>query len=93
MQNSETLKHLPVYIRYSDLVVANIVRNWPSLQRLVAEENFPPGRLFGPNTRAWTVDEVQAWLAARPTARKIVPITARHPRVLRKRVKAGAKGK
>jgi predicted DNA-binding transcriptional regulator AlpA len=41
--------------------------------RLIDEEGFPPGAMLGRNTRAWALDEVEAWLAARPTARKAVP--------------------
>jgi hypothetical protein len=28
--------------------------------------------MLGRNTRAWALDEVEAWLAARPTAKKVV---------------------
>jgi hypothetical protein len=64
---------LPVFLRYGDLVAANIVRNWPSLLRLIDEEGFPAGAMLSRNVRAWALDEVMAWLATRPTARKIVP--------------------
>jgi predicted DNA-binding transcriptional regulator AlpA len=60
------------YVRFSDLVEANIVGNWPSLLRLIDHESFPAGILIGRNTRAWPLDEVQNWLAARPSARKAV---------------------
>lgn len=63
---------LPVFVRFRDLVDANIVRNWPTLLRLIDEDGFPPGVMLGRNTRAWALDEVEAWLAARPTARKVV---------------------
>jgi predicted DNA-binding transcriptional regulator AlpA len=64
---------LPTYVRFRDLVDACIVGNWPTLSRLIDEQNFPAGVMLGKNTRAWRLDEVQAWLAALPTARKIVP--------------------
>jgi predicted DNA-binding transcriptional regulator AlpA len=32
--------------------------------RLIDEEGFPPGAMLGRNTRAWALDEVEAWLAA-----------------------------
>jgi predicted DNA-binding transcriptional regulator AlpA len=64
---------LPIYVRFRDLVAAGIVRNWPTLIRLVDQQGFPPGRLLGPNTRVWTVDEVEAWIASRPTERKVIP--------------------
>jgi Prophage CP4-57 regulatory protein (AlpA) len=63
---------LPTFVRFRDLVDANIVRNWPTLLRLIDEEGFPPGAMLGRNTRAWALDEVEAWLAD-PTARKAVP--------------------
>jgi Prophage CP4-57 regulatory protein (AlpA) len=66
-------QRLPIYVRFHDLVGANIVRNWPTLLRLIDEEGFPPGVMLGRNTRAWALDEVEAWLATRPTARKTVP--------------------
>jgi hypothetical protein len=76
---------LPTYVRYADLVAAGIVANWTTLLRLIDDEGFPPGTMIGPNTRAWRVDEVEAWLASRPTARKAVSPDAVHPRVRDKR--------
>jgi predicted DNA-binding transcriptional regulator AlpA len=61
---------LPKYVRYADLVAAGICRNWPALLRLVDTEGFPEGVWLGRNTRAWSLDAVQAWLKTRPTARK-----------------------
>ncbi len=63
---------LPVHVRFHDLVAAGIVRNWPTLLRLIDQENFPPGVMIGRNTRAWALADVEAWLASRPTARKPV---------------------
>ena len=63
---------LPVYVRFNDLVRANIATSWPQVLRMIEGENFPTGIMLGPNTRAWRLDLVEAWLAARPTARKIV---------------------
>ena len=70
---------LPVYVRYADLVAAGIVANWTTLLRLIDAEDFPAGTMIGANTRAWRVDEVEAWLASRPSARKIMPPGARPP--------------
>jgi hypothetical protein len=61
------------YLRYSDLVEANVVNNWTQLLRLIDLENFPVGIMLSPNCRAWRLDQVEAWLADRPTARKIPP--------------------
>ena len=66
-------QRLPIYLRFDDLVAANIVRNWTTLKRLLDEDGFPPGVMLGRNTRAWSLAAVAAWLAARPMARKPVP--------------------
>jgi predicted DNA-binding transcriptional regulator AlpA len=66
-------RRLPVYVRFRHLVEHGIVASWQSLLRLIDEDGFPEGTMLGRNTRAWTVDEVQEWLANRPSARKIVP--------------------
>lgn len=76
---------LPTFVRYSDLVAAGIVSNWTTLLRLIDDEGFPIGTMIGPNSRAWRLDEVEAWLASRPSARKVVPPDAAHPRVRNKR--------
>lgn len=75
----------PIYVRYADLVAAGIVANWTTLLRLIDEDGFPVGVLIGRNTRAWRVDQVEAWLASRPMARKVIPPDAVHPRVRHKR--------
>jgi predicted DNA-binding transcriptional regulator AlpA len=60
-------------VRFADLKQAGLVRNWPTLLRLIDNNGFPPGFLLGRNTRVWVLDDVQAWIAARPIARKIMP--------------------
>jgi predicted DNA-binding transcriptional regulator AlpA len=75
----------PIFVRYADLEAAGFVASWTQLLRMIDDEGFPPGVMIGPNTRAWRVDEVEAWLASRPTARKAVPPDAVHPRVRDKR--------
>ena len=62
-----------VHIKLADLKARHIVENWPTLSRRIREEGFPPGRLLGPNTRAWTEAEIDEWLASRPTAPKPAP--------------------
>jgi predicted DNA-binding transcriptional regulator AlpA len=64
---------LPVYLRYPDLVAAGVVTSWMAVNRLIDAENFPPGVLLSANTRAWRRDEVEAWLASRPSGKKPVP--------------------
>ena len=72
---------LPQFLRFTDLFAAGITSNWTHLSRLIRDENFPCGRLLSPNLRAWTVDEVTAWLATRPVERKkITPPTRRTKR-------------
>ena len=57
-------------IRFRDLQERGIVQNWPQLKRLVTAHNFPAGLYLSANSRAWFEDEIDAWLDARPTARK-----------------------
>ena len=49
------------------LVARNIVRNRVTLGRWIENNDFPPGFLIGPNSRAWPEDQVEAWLVARAT--------------------------
>jgi predicted DNA-binding transcriptional regulator AlpA len=64
---------LPVFVRYQHLEAAGIASSWQALSRLIDNDGFPEGIMLGRNTRAWQLDEVEAWIANRPTARKIVP--------------------
>jgi predicted DNA-binding transcriptional regulator AlpA len=64
---------LPVYVRYRDIEASGIARNWPTLLRLIAEEDFPQGVMLSRNIRAWRLNEIETWLANRPTERKPVP--------------------
>lgn len=75
----------PVFVRYEDLVAAGFVGSWTQLLRMIDDEGFPAGTLLSANVRAWRLDEMEAWLAARPMARKAVPPDAVHPRVRDKR--------
>ena len=70
---------LPLLVRYSDLVERGIVSSWMQLSQFIDNQGFPVGRLLGANTRAWTLDEVNAWLAARPTGKKPVPGRTTNP--------------
>jgi hypothetical protein len=58
------------WIRYADLKRAGIVGNWTQLLRLIELQNFPPGTMLSPHVRAWTVSEIEDWLATRPVAGK-----------------------
>ena len=55
-------------LRFADLKSRGVVANWVTLRRWIDREGFPPGRMVGPNTRAWTEDEIETWLASRPIA-------------------------
>jgi hypothetical protein len=61
---------MTAFLRFSDLKARNLFNNWPTLNERIKRDGFPPGRLIGPNMRAWTEEEVADWLATRPTARK-----------------------
>ena len=64
------------YLRFADLVERRIVNNRTTLNRWIEDYGFPPGRLLGPNTRAWTTDEVDVWLEERPAQRDAERVAA-----------------
>jgi predicted DNA-binding transcriptional regulator AlpA len=57
-------------LRFPDLKALGIVNNRVQLGRLIQNHGFPPGRLLGPNTRAWTEIEIQNWVDSRPIVRE-----------------------
>jgi predicted DNA-binding transcriptional regulator AlpA len=57
---------MTILLRFCDLKARGVARNWPQLNRLIELEGFPPGRKLSPNTRVWTEDEVEAFIASRP---------------------------
>ena len=57
-------------IRYTDLVAKRIVNSRMTLKRLIDNQGFPAGVLVTPNSRAWNEEEVDVWIAGRPSARK-----------------------
>jgi len=66
---------MTIFLRYRDLEARGIVRSWAALRYKLRNNGFPSGRYLGPNTRAWTEDEVQAWLDALPTAKPVKATT------------------
>jgi hypothetical protein len=64
---------LPQQLRFSDLKARGVVTNWVTLANWIQREDFPPGRLVGPNTRLWNEPDVVAWLASRPVKTKPAP--------------------
>ena len=61
------------WLRFTDLQDRGVINSWPMLRRRVERDGFPAGRMLGPNTRAWSEDEVQAWLDSRPIDKKAAP--------------------
>jgi predicted DNA-binding transcriptional regulator AlpA len=61
------------FLRYRDLVDRGIVRNRVTLKNWIRNLGFPAGRLIGPNSRAWSESEVEAWLDSRPSTPKAAP--------------------
>lgn len=55
-------------LRFKHLQERRIVNNRVTLSRWQSLYGFPPGRMIGPNTRVWTEEEIDEWLASRPTA-------------------------
>jgi DNA-binding transcriptional regulator YiaG/predicted DNA-binding transcriptional regulator AlpA len=64
------MRAMKKFLRFADLKAAGIANSWPMLRHRIERDGFPRGRLLGPNTRAWTEEEIDAWLASRPTAPK-----------------------
>jgi predicted DNA-binding transcriptional regulator AlpA len=56
-------------LRYPELLTAGIIKNRVDLGSKIKFYGFPPGRLLGPNTRAWTEPEVMTWWDSRPVER------------------------
>jgi predicted DNA-binding transcriptional regulator AlpA len=57
-------------LRFSDLRSRGIVNNRVTLSDWIKTQGFPAGRKLGPNSRAWTAEEIEEWLAARPRCRE-----------------------
>lgn len=52
-------------LRFNDLKARGIVGNWPTLLRWIDHQGFPAGVQLGPNSRAWTEESIEAWVASR----------------------------
>jgi predicted DNA-binding transcriptional regulator AlpA len=59
-----------VLLRFSDLKRAGIVRNHVTLTRWIEDRGFPPGIWLGPNTHVWPKQQIDDWLAKRPSRRQ-----------------------
>lgn len=72
-------------LRFRDLKDRKIVSNHMTLKRWIEREGFPPGCMLGPNTRAWTEDEIGNWLSNRPVGKAALRGFAKNPQTYRKR--------
>ena len=60
-------------LHFRDLKSRGIVANQTTLRRWIRKIHFPPGFMMGVNTRVWTEEEIEAWLAER---RLVTPETS-----------------
>jgi hypothetical protein len=58
---------VPQLLRHADLVARGITTSWARTRHLQTHEGFPLGKLLGPNSRVWSVDEILAWWNSRPS--------------------------
>jgi hypothetical protein len=49
------------WLRFRDLKARNIVKSWTQLKNKVEHQNFPPGKMTGPNERSWTEEEIEEY--------------------------------
>jgi predicted DNA-binding transcriptional regulator AlpA len=59
-----TLKLIP----FEGICELGLANNWTTLNRRIANEGFPPGKLIG-RRRVWTESSVVEWVESRPTAK------------------------
>ena len=57
---------VPRFLRLKDLQERGIAMTHQAVRHMQLHEDFPLGRLLGPGTRVWTVQEINDWLATRP---------------------------
>ena len=57
---------VPRLLRLKDLQERGIAMTHQAVRHMQLHEDFPLGRLLGPGTRVWTVQEINDWLATRP---------------------------
>ena len=58
------------FVRFRDLKARGIADSWAQLDNLIKKYGFPPGRMLGPATRVWDLEEeIEPWLASRPVDR------------------------
>jgi hypothetical protein len=59
---------MKTWFRFRDLKARGLVKSRPQLKRLVDRGIFPPGRMIGPNARAWSDEEIEEYENSRPIA-------------------------
>ncbi len=67
-------------LRFKEIKAAGIARSWTQLEYLIDCHGFPVGKKLSPQVRSWTVEEVEAWIASRPSDRRIVSRRVGRPR-------------
>lgn len=55
-------------LRFRDLKERGVANSWTMLKLRIERDGFPPGRMIGPNSRAWSEEEVDDWYTSRPIA-------------------------
>jgi predicted DNA-binding transcriptional regulator AlpA len=55
-------------LRFRDLKARGIANSWTMLKLRIERDGFPPGRMIGPNSRAWSEEEIDQWFKSRPIA-------------------------
>jgi hypothetical protein len=64
---------MKVWLDFADLKEMGVVDSWQTLRTWQRDPKigFPPGRLFGPNSRRWDREkEINPWLETRPIVRE-----------------------
>jgi hypothetical protein len=70
MKGGSPMKHLESFCSDKDCIAAGIYKTPQARRHLQRNEGFPAGILIGPNSRRFSIREVNEWLAKRPTGAK-----------------------
>jgi predicted DNA-binding transcriptional regulator AlpA len=57
---------MTAFIRFPDIQERGIAKSWAQLANLIKKRGFPRGRMIGANTRVWTPEEIDSWVADCP---------------------------
>jgi predicted DNA-binding transcriptional regulator AlpA len=61
--------NIPTFLKFDALKKLGVVKNYPTLKRLIETQDFPPGRWLGRNQHVWTEQEIEDWIRDRPKQR------------------------